>query len=327
MNASEWSGDDLVGALVAGVEPPFAGGVAVVTSPPTRGLDLVPSAVERLRTTPSVVVCAPGVDTVPQLLDLVDTVLTTAQELDDVVDAASRTPIAAQATATLLRVGDQLPSSAGLVLESAVFSSLQAGPEHRAWLERRSGAHRQDRSTPRVRVQREANVLDIELCRVAAANAVDAQMRDELLDALAILEVDPQLHAVLHAAGPVFCAGGDLYEFGTTPDPATAHLVRLRRSLAAVLERVSPRMTARVHGAAVGAGLELAAFASQLIAHPDTTFSLPELGLGLVPGAGGTVSVVRRIGRHRTAWMLLTGRAVDSPTAASWGLVDAVEVF
>ncbi|MBU6215535.1 MAG: enoyl-CoA hydratase/isomerase family protein, partial [Acidobacteria bacterium] len=49
--------------------------------------------------------------------------------------------------------------------------------------------------------------------------------------------------------------------------------------------------------------------------------------LGLVPGAGGTVSVTRRIGRHRTAWMTLSGCSIDAPTASSWGLVDGIELF
>ncbi|MDQ6696224.1 MAG: enoyl-CoA hydratase/isomerase family protein, partial [Actinomycetota bacterium] len=56
-----------------------------------------------------------------------------------------------------------------------------------------------------------------------------------------------------------------------------------------------------------------------------TTFRLPELAMGLVPGAGGTVSLPRRIGRHRTAWLALTGASIDAPTALDWGLVDTIE--
>jgi enoyl-CoA hydratase/carnithine racemase len=86
-------------------------------------------------------------------------------------------------------------------------------------------------------------------------------------------------------------------------------------------------VTVVVHGTAAGSGVELAAFAGRVVAHPEARFVLPELGLGLVPGAGGTVSLTRRIGRHRTAWMALTGRAIDVPTARSWGLVDENELF
>ncbi len=52
---------------------------------------------------------------------------------------------------------------------------------------------------------------------------------------------------------------------------------------------------------------------------------LPELGLGLIPGAGGTVSVTRRIGRWRTAYLVLSGRTIDADTALDWGLIDAIE--
>ena len=58
--------------------------------------------------------------------------------------------------------------------------------------------------------------------------------------------------------------------------------------------------------------------------YPETVFGLPELDLGLVPGAGGTVSVPRRIGRWRTAYLVLTGRRIDAATALRWGLVDEV---
>jgi enoyl-CoA hydratase/carnithine racemase len=69
----------------------------------------------------------------------------------------------------------------------------------------------------------------------------------------------------------------------------------------------------------------MAAFARRVVAHPDTVLSLPEIGFGLIPGAGGTVSVPRRIGRHRTAELALAGGPIDVRTALRWGLVDAVE--
>jgi enoyl-CoA hydratase/carnithine racemase len=57
-------------------------------------------------------------------------------------------------------------------------------------------------------------------------------------------------------------------------------------------------------------------------AHPDAVFGLPELSLGLIPGAGGTLSITRRIGRWRTAYLVLSGRAIDAATALRWGLID-----
>ena len=74
----------------------------------------------------------------------------------------------------------------------------------------------------------------------------------------------------------------------------------------------------------MGAGLELAALAARVVATPDATFRLPELGLGLIPGAGGTATLPRRIGPQLTAWMALTGATVDAPTALRWHLVDEI---
>jgi enoyl-CoA hydratase/carnithine racemase len=74
----------------------------------------------------------------------------------------------------------------------------------------------------------------------------------------------------------------------------------------------------------MGSGLEMAAFCGWIEAHGDSVFGLPELGLGLIPGAGGTVSVTRRIGRWRTAYLVLSGRTIDVDTALAWGLVDAI---
>jgi len=62
-----------------------------------------------------------------------------------------------------------------------------------------------------------------------------------------------------------------------------------------------------------------------VMARPDTVIGLPEVSLGLIPGAGGTVSLPRRVGRHRAAWLALTGRTIDAATALAWGLVDELE--
>ena len=63
----------------------------------------------------------------------------------------------------------------------------------------------------------------------------------------------------------------------------------------------------------------------RVLCRPGATLGLPELGLGLIPGAGGTVSITRRIGRWRTAYLVLSGRTIDSATALRWGLVDEVQ--
>jgi enoyl-CoA hydratase/carnithine racemase len=128
----------------------------------------------------------------------------------------------------------------------------------------------------------------------------------------------------LRGEGPDFSSGGDLSEFGTLPDPATGHLVRSTRSPARALAACADRTTAFVHGASIGAGIELAALCAHVVATPDATFRLPELGLGLIPGAGGTATLPRRIGPELTAWLALTGTTLDASTALRYALVDRI---
>ena len=81
---------------------------------------------------------------------------------------------------------------------------------------------------------------------------------------------------------------------------------------------------AEVHGRVLGSGLEMAAYCGWRRARPDAVLGLPEPSLGLIPGAGGTVSVTRRIGRWRTAYLVLSGRTIDPATALRWGVIDEV---
>lgn len=223
----------------------------------------------------------------------------------------------------VLRVTAALDVADALVVESLAYSTLQAGPDHHSWLAQRT--HRAHLAmTEPVRVSRENDVLYVRLNRPERRNAIDAATRDALLEAFAIAEADPALQVVWSGAGPSFCSGGDLDEFGTLPDPATAHLIRTTQSLGAAIHRLRDRMTVHVHGACAGAGVELPAFAHRVIADPGTTFRLPELAMGLIPGAGGTVSLPRRIGAQRTAELALSGQPIDAATALEWGLVDEI---
>jgi Enoyl-CoA hydratase/isomerase len=238
--------------------------------------------------------------------------------------ALADNPVAGTALALLLRSASALDGPAGLVAESATYSALQAGGEFVRWRASRP-ARAPEPGTARVRVERSDDELRIVLTRPARRNAVDWRMRDALAAALAQVPAERSVRVVLDGDGPDFCAGGDLDELGSRPDPAVAHLIRLTRSPAMLLHRLGRRTTAYLHGACLGAGIELPAFAGRVYAAEDTRIGLPEVGLGLLPGAGGTVSLPRRIGRWRTAFLALTGQPVDARLALRWGLIDAIE--
>ncbi|HVB44910.1 MAG TPA: enoyl-CoA hydratase/isomerase family protein [Streptosporangiaceae bacterium] len=237
-------------------------------------------------------------------------------------------PVAGTSLAMLLRCSAGLGVPAALVAESATYSALQEGREFWRWRAerpvRKAEPPTEDRHQERVLVERAGDEVRITLARPGRRNAIDWRMRDALAAALAMAAADQRCTVVLRGLGPDFCAGGDLDEFGTRPDPAIAHLTRLTRSPARLMHVVGRRATAYLHGSCLGAGIELSAFAGRVVAAESTRIGVPEIQLGLVPGAGGTVSLPRRIGRWRTAYLALAGHVAGADEALRWGLVDAL---
>lgn len=177
----------------------------------------------------------------------------------------------------------------------------------------------------RVRLAGEGAYREVWLTRPERRNALDIVMRDELYEVLLEMLDDGEAGAVgLLGEGPDFCAGGDLSEFGTRPDVSTAWQTRHIRALPSLFAELGPKLIAGIHGAAVGAGIELAAFASRIVAAEDARFMLPEAAFGLIPGSGGTLSIPRRIGRHRCFEMAMSATWVASARALEWGLVDEI---
>ena len=259
------------------------------------------------------------------------TVDSVPEVLAELTRRCQRWPHASSVCDDVLRTVDpDGPTLAGVVTESLAYSTLQAGPEFARWLDERGPARMPDIADP-VQAQREGDTLRINFNRPQRHNAFSTDARAALLEALAVALLDPSVTGiVLSGNGPSFCSGGDLAEFGTFADPASAHLARTRHSPALALDALTARLgracRAEVHGAVMGSGLEMAAFCGWVAAQDDSVFGLPELGLGLIPGAGGTVSVTRRIGRWRTAYLVLSGHTVGADTARAWGLVDATHV-
>lgn len=296
---------------------------------------LTPAA-EILRRVPTVtVLVGDPTSAPPALVAAVDLCLTDHPDpprpwvrgrIDPVDDAVRTHPLASLALVNLLRRTGASPVHEAIDAEATTYAALLGGDDHRRWLDRRGTARPRETVGPAVRVHRDESDLQVTLDRPEARNAIDSTLRDALVDALTLPLHDPGIAVVhLSGAGPDFSAGGDLREFGSVDDPATALAVRLTRHPGRSAHLVADRLHAHLHGNCIGAGIEIPAFAGTVTADPDTRFALPELDLGLIPGAGGTVSVRRRIGRHRMNWLALTGTVIDTDTARSWGLVDHVE--
>jgi enoyl-CoA hydratase/carnithine racemase len=249
--------------------------------------------------------------------------------LDGLARRITQWPIAAAVCDDVLRALDpEGPAIRGVVTESLAYSTLQAGPEFARWLAERGPAVVPELPDP-VLAERLGDTLHVRFNRPQRHNAFSTDARGALLEALEVARLDPSVtEVVLSGNGPSFCSGGDLAEFGTFTDPASAHLARTRHSPALAIDDITARLgracRAEVHGRVLGSGLEMAAFCGHVTAGADATFGLPELSIGLIPGAGGTVSVTRRIGRWRTAFLVLSGESIDAETAMRWGLVDAV---
>ena len=218
-----------------------------------------------------------------------------------------------------VRAPSHFPVAAALSVESMAYSMLQHGDGFRRWLRTRTPRQPHATAADPVRLERDGPRLDISLHRPEVHNALDAALRDALCDAFDLVAVDPSIDEVhLRGDGPSLCSGGDLRGVRDrdrrgcrAPPPRRPQ----RRAPPAQQREQGDRPPAREY---VGAGIEIATFASHVVADPDTTIRLPEVGMGLIPGAGGTASIPRRIGRHRTAYLTLSGIALDTTTATAW---------
>lgn len=280
-----------------------------------------------LRVVPCPTLCVAGADASRALMRASDIVLRAPEDAAPLLGAIQHAPLAASVLVQLLRATEKLSVPDALYAESLAYAALQAGPEYRRWLAQRTPAPAAPRDAgPAVVVNRAGAELVLELSRPANRNAISVEMRDALVEAFQLVLADDTVRRVqLRGRGKCFSIGGDLAEFGQVPDPATGHAIRMLALPARFLAQCADRVEAHVHSACIGAGVELPAFARRVVAAKNAFFQLPELDMGLLPGAGGTVSVPRRVGRQRAAWLMLSGRRINARTALEWGLVDAVE--
>ncbi len=255
-----------------------------------------------------------------------DVVVDELAAAEHLLERVRRNPVAATSFVDLLRVTEPMPLDAALNVESAVYATLQGGAEYRAWLDALATQPEvATESGPPIIAEREDDELTLMLNRPANRNAMSVEIRDALIEVLRLVEADDSIRRVhLGARGDFFSTGGDLREFGSVPDSARGHLVRLLAVPGRFLARVADRVHIHVHGGCIGSGIEFPAFAGHLSADPQAWFQLPEVGMGLIPGAGGCISIARRIGRQRLGWWGLSGKRIRAELALEWGLIDEI---
>jgi 3-hydroxyacyl-CoA dehydrogenase len=149
-------------------------------------------------------------------------------------------------------------------------------------------------------------------------NTISATVREGLFAAIAEVRARPGLAAVvLVCRGSSFFSGADIGEFSGPPKEAEF------RELFRQLEQLPVPVVAGMHGVAMGGGLEIALACHYRVAVPGARFGLPEVTLGIIPGAGGTQRMPRLIGVEKTLDLILAGRPVDVATAIDLGFIDA----
>ena len=172
--------------------------------------------------------------------------------------------------------------------------------------------------------QPSAHVAEVIMNRPEALNALSTDQLRRLGDAATQLAADDQLSVVIisSALERAFCVGADLKERRGVANDDLRRQRRVFQEAFGALRVLPVPMIAAVDGFALGGGFELALCCDMIVASATASFGLPEVGLGLIPGEGGTQLLPRRIGLNKSADLLLTGRRVSAEEALSMGFVD-----
>jgi enoyl-CoA hydratase/carnithine racemase len=170
-------------------------------------------------------------------------------------------------------------------------------------------------------------ILLVTLNRPDAANAINSQTASEILALFEGLNLDAgdcRCAVLTGAGGRAFCAGADLKERkAMTEESWTRQHLIFERMARALLSCPIP-VIAAVNGAAYGGGCELALACDFIYAAERARFALPEVTLGIIPGAGGTQTLARAAGERRAKEVILTGAAFSAAEAQAWGIVNQV---
>ena len=150
-------------------------------------------------------------------------------------------------------------------------------------------------------------------------NALSAAVRRGIFEQIKAAAADPQVQAiVLTCAGRTFIAGADITEFGKPPQPPGLNEV------IAEIENCKKPVIAAIHGTALGGGLEVALGCHFRVATKDAKLGLPEVKLGLLPGAGGTQRLPRAVGPELAVKMIVEGNPIGADAALKAGLIEEI---
>ncbi|WP_435359508.1 3-hydroxyacyl-CoA dehydrogenase/enoyl-CoA hydratase family protein [Haloarchaeobius sp. DFWS5] len=162
-------------------------------------------------------------------------------------------------------------------------------------------------------------LLAVELDRPERMNALSGDLLDEIDDLLTQVDPDDVLCVTFEGAGDrAFSAGADI---GGFDDRSPTDAMRVTPAFETVNEFPRP-VLAKIDGYCLGAGLELALACDLRIATERSTLGAPEIGLGLIPGGGGTQRLLRLLGETRAKELVFRGNHIDAERAADWGLLN-----
>lgn len=170
----------------------------------------------------------------------------------------------------------------------------------------------------------EGGVARIFLNRHEKANALDSRLLKTLLQVIQDIAPREDIRvAVLGGRGNVFCGGADISELAGLNAGTAGKFVERIHQVCAAMRALPVPVVARLQGAVIGAGLEIAAACDLRIAAEGTRFAMPEVRLG-IPSVVEAALLPRLMGPGRAAWLVLTGAAIDARRAYEWGLVEEV---
>ncbi|HZM33751.1 MAG TPA: enoyl-CoA hydratase-related protein [Burkholderiales bacterium] len=173
-----------------------------------------------------------------------------------------------------------------------------------------------------VKLTRQGAIAHLLIDRPAKANALDSPLLEALAGALEAMEAGVRA-VVLAGSGKAFCGGADIHELRALDAASAGAFVGRIHRVCESVRRLPVPVVARLHGAVIGAGLEIAAACDLRIAAEGTRFAMPEVRLG-IPSVVEAALLPRLMGSGRAAWLVLTGEAIDARRAYEWGLIEEV---